>query len=256
VGPKILHGESLEFIDGLRMAIPMIAGPCIAGILMTYLVDGRRGLRDLFSKMGKWRVNLRWYAAALLIFPVLILAVLLTLNFLVSKDYYPSFIMFGILAGLFAGIFEEIGWTGFAYPKMRLKYGTLRSILFLGFLHGVWHVVAGYLGEGQIYGGYWLPRFIVMWIFAMTAMRVILVWIYSNTGSLLLAQLTHASSTASLVILGPSPISPANETFWWAIYAGVLWMAAFVILVRYGNQLVKRPEEREVGALLTSDVNL
>lgn len=256
VGPKILRGESLELIDGLHMAIPMIAGPCLAGILMTYLVDGRRGLRDLFSRMGKWRVNLRWYAAALLIFPALILAVLFTLNFLVSGNYYPSFVTFGIMAGLFAGFFEEIGWTGFAYPKMQSKFGTLKAALVLGLLHGVWHIVAGYLGEGETYGGYWLPRFIVMWIFAMTAMRVILVWIYSNTGSLLLAQLTHASSTGFLVILGPSPISPANETFWWAIYAGVLWMVAFIILVKYGDQMVKQPEQGVKPILMTSDGNL
>lgn len=238
-GPKYLSGETMGFAESMRMALLMLAGPCIAGILMTYFVDGKKGLRGLLSRMLKWRVSLRWYAAALLIFPALILAVLLVLSAGVSPAFSPNFITFGIMAGLFAGFVEEIGWTGYAYPKMRLKHSTLRTAFYLALLHGLWHVVADYLGSSQSYGLYWLPRFLVMWVVAMTAMRIILIWIYNNTGSLLLAQLTHASSTGFLVILGPSPITPANETLWWAIYAVVLWLAAGSIIARYGKDLVQ-----------------
>ncbi len=184
-----------------------------------------------------------WYAAALLIFPVLILAVLLSLSIFLSSDFSPNFVSFGIIGGLFAGFLEETGWTGYAYPKMQSKYGTPRATIYLALLHGIWHAVPGILGDYLSYETYWLPRFIVMWMVAMVAMRVILVWIYSNTGSLLLAQLTHASSTGFLIILGPSPISPANETLWWAIYAVVIWLAAAVILARYGKHLVRQPKQ-------------
>jgi membrane protease YdiL (CAAX protease family) len=239
-GPKFLRGETMQLADALRMAPLVLAGPSVAGILMTYLVDGKVGLKALLSRMLKWRVGLRWYTAALLIFPVLILAVLFGLTRLVSTDFAPNLLSFGVIMGLLAGFIEEIGWTGFAYPKLHSKHGALRASLYLGLLHGVWHAVAGYLAEGQLYGVYWLPRFTVMWMVAMTAMRVILIWIYSNTGSLFLAQLTHASSTGFLVILGPSPITPANETLWWAIYALVLWVAAAAIIAQYS----KRPYMR------------
>lgn len=238
-GPKFLRGEPLDFSDAMRMLPLVLAGPCIAGILMTYLVDGKMGLRNLLSRMLKWRVGLRWYAAALLIFPTLILAVLLVLSARVSPVFTPSWITFGFGGGLIVGFTEEIGWTGYAYPKMRSKHSALRTALYLALLHGLWHVVAGYLGEAQSAGVYWLPRFFVMWVVAMTAMRIILVWIYSNTGSLLLAQLTHASSTGFLIILSPSPISPADETLWWAIYALILWLAAGIIIARYGKNLVR-----------------
>jgi membrane protease YdiL (CAAX protease family) len=253
-GPKFLRGEPLGLADALRMGPLVIAGPCIAGILMTYLVDGKSGLRDLLARMAKWRVSLRWYAAALLIFPLLILAVLLTLSSLVSPIFSPNFLSFGIVLGLFAGFFEEIGWTGFAYPRMQGKYGTLRAAIFLALLHGVWHIFADYLGESQSSGGYWFIHFFVMWMVGMTAMRIILVWIYSNTGSLLLAQLTHASSTAFLIVLAPVPISPANETLWWAIYALVLWIVAIVIIAKYGSQLVKSPQPTKMRIILSSDV--
>ena len=89
---------------------------------------------------------------------------------------------------------------------------------------------------------YWLPRFVAMWIVAMMAMRILLVWIYSNTGSLLLAQLTHASSTGFLVLFSPEAISPAQGTLWFAAYAAVLWIPAVIVIAKFGTSLVRYPQ--------------
>ncbi len=72
-------------------------------------------------------------------------------------------------------------------------------------------------------------------------MRVLIVWVYSNTGSLLLAQLMHVSMTASLVVLDPVHLSPAQETLWYWVYAAVLWMVVVVVVMRYGKRLVRQP---------------
>jgi hypothetical protein len=76
------------------------------------------------------------------------------------------------------------------------------------------------------------------------AIRVIIVRVYSNTKSVLLAQLLHASSTGFLVILSPASVSPAQEALWYAVYAAVLWIAVIVV-VKYGknlkNRLVQQP---------------
>jgi membrane protease YdiL (CAAX protease family) len=240
-GPKFLRGETLQIADALLIGLPMILGPSFAGIALTGIVDGRSGLRDLLSRMQLWRVGARWYAT-LLIFPLLILAVLLPFSTLVSQDFVPNILPIGILLGLVAGFFEEIGWTGFALPRMQLKRSTLAASIYLALLHGIWHLVAGYLSESVTYGAYWLPRFIMMWMVAMMAMRIINVWVYTNTKSLLLAQLIHASSTGFLFVFSPTPISPANETLWWAVYAIVLWVAAAVVVVRYGKHLRKEPQ--------------
>jgi membrane protease YdiL (CAAX protease family) len=244
-GPKFLRGDPLDFEDAMRMAPLMLAGPFIGGIAMSYLVDGKTGLRDLFSRMLRWRVGLHWYAAALLIFPMLILGVLWALTVLVAPEFSPTFIAFGVLGGLLAGFIEETGWMGFAYPRMETTFGTWRATIYLALLHGLWHAMAGYLGEAGTYGDYWLPRFIAMWFVAMTAMRVLLVWVYTNTASLLLAQLTHASSTGFLIILGPIAVSPAQETLWWAVYAAVLWIPAILVVARFGRTFVRQPGQTE-----------
>jgi len=58
----------------------------------------------------------------------------------------------------------------------------------------------------------------------MTAMRVLIAWLYSNTNSLLSTQLMHACSTESLVIFSPPRVSAAQEVFWYAAYAAGLWL--------------------------------
>jgi len=114
---------------------------------------------EIVSVLGK-----RSFWIMTFLFPVLILGVLWALTVLVSRDFAPGFIPFGILGGLLAGFIEEIGWMGFAFPRMERKFGTWRATICLALLHGLWHAVPGYLGESGSYGAYWLPRFIAMWL--------------------------------------------------------------------------------------------
>jgi len=45
----------------------MAAGPLVSALVVTAVIDGRRGLRKLGSRLIRWRVGWPWYAAALLI---------------------------------------------------------------------------------------------------------------------------------------------------------------------------------------------
>jgi len=238
-GPKFLRGETLQFTDALLMFFPMLAGPSIAGITMTALVDGKSGLRDLVSRMRTWQVSVGWYAMAILIPPVLILTVLLTLTALVSPEFFPGFLLPMIMIGLLAGFFEEIGWMGYAFPKMERKHSAFATSIYLGLLWTVWHVVADYLGSSGALGVYWLPHFLVWMVVAMTAMRVLIVWVYTNTRSVLLAQLMHASSTGFLGILVPS-LSLGNEFLFYGVYAAILWLVVVIVVARYKG-LVRQP---------------
>ena len=239
VGPKFLRGEPMQMADALLIFIPMLAGPSIAGVTMTALVDGSAGLRDLFSRMRRWRVGGRWYAVAMLLPPVLILAVLLPLSTWVSPVFAPNLLALGIVIGLLAGFFEEIGWTGYAFPKMEARNGALAAAVYLGLLWSTWHVVADYLATSATLGGYWFPHFLAFMTISMTAMRVLIAWVYCNTRSVLMAQIMHASSTGFLAVLGPVALSPANDTQWYAVYGAVLWIVVVLVVARYGGSLTR-----------------
>ncbi|HEV2419110.1 MAG TPA: CPBP family intramembrane glutamic endopeptidase [Terriglobia bacterium] len=237
--PRLLRGEALTEVDGLIMFPVMLLGPSIAGIVLTRVVDGRSGLRGLFSRMRHARVPARWYAA-LLIPPSLIVVVLWGLKTFLSPIYTPNTFLIGISFGILAGFLEEIGWTGYALPKMRSPANVLGPAILLGLLWSAWHLpVINYLGTATPHGAYWL-RFFFAFAAAMTAMRVLISWVYVNTGSVLLAQLLHAVSTGSLVAFSPTRANAAQEAMWYAVYAVALWIAVGIVVAVYGKRLDRR----------------
>jgi uncharacterized protein len=145
----------------------------------------------------------------------------------------------GLAFGIPAGLFEEIGWMGFAFPKMQLKLPALGAAVLLGIFWGVWHMpVIDYLGTATPHSAYWLP-FFLSFTAAMTAMRVLIAWLYSNTRSVLLCQLMHVFSTGSLVIFSPPRVSAAQEVFWYAVYAAALWIAVALLALVYRTKSLK-----------------
>jgi membrane protease YdiL (CAAX protease family) len=179
------------------------------------------------------RFPARWYAA-LLIPPALVLAVLYGMKTFVSADFAPNRFFIGIAFGFVAGFFEEIGWMGYAFPRMRRPGNPLAPAILLGLLWSAWHIpVIDYLGTSTPHAPYWLPFFLAFTA-AMTAIRVLIAWTYSHTNSVLFAQLLHASSTASLVVFSPPHISAAQESLWYALYAAALWLVVALIAATFG----------------------
>jgi uncharacterized protein len=72
---------------------------------------------------------------------------------ILTSDEKASVLLMGIFAGLMAGIFEELGWTGFAIPTLlRLRYGVLSTGLIVGTLWAVWRLLVTFWASGTISG--------------------------------------------------------------------------------------------------------
>jgi membrane protease YdiL (CAAX protease family) len=239
VAPHLLRHEAIPKMDGVLMFPAMLVGPSFVGTCLTWIVDGRAGLRDLFARMRRIRLPARWYVA-LLIAPAVMLTVLFCLKTFVSPVFSPNAFLIGVFFGFVAGFFEEIGWMGFAFPKMCERYSALAASSLLGLLWGIWHLpVIDYLGTATPHAPYWF-RYFLGFTAAMTAMRVLIAWIYVNTKSVLLAQLLHASSTGSLVILSPPRVTAGQETLWYAVCACALWAVVAIVVIICGKKLVRR----------------
>ena len=231
--PYLLRNASIPKLIGLKMFPIMLLGPMLASITLTWLGDGKLGLKNLTSRMRGVHFPARWFIAPL-IPPTLLFAVLTGLKTVVSSVYAPNSFLIGIMFGAVAGFFEEIGWMGYAFPKLCLKHNALASGIMLGLIWGVWHFpVIDHLGAATPHGSFWIPYFLAF-IAAMSAMRVLMAWIYVNTKSVLPAQLMHASSTGSLVILSPPDVTAAQETLWYAVYACFLWIGVALIVAKSG----------------------
>src|SRR5450432_4113759 len=127
--------------------------------------------------------------------------VLLFLKNFISPAFTPNSFYFGFLFGIPAGFFEEIGCTGYAFPKMRLKQNFVQAGVTLGLFWGLWHLpVTDFLGAASPHGKY-LFLFFLAFTGILTAMRVLIARVYSNTSSILSAQFMHAVSNGCLAIL-------------------------------------------------------
>ena len=249
VGPGGIPATNREQFDTLFpiAILAMVAGPSAAGIVLTGLLYGRAGFREFGSRLTRWRVDARWYAIALLTAPLVFTAVLLALS-LTSPVYLPgiltsddkaSVLLMGIFAGLMAGIFEELGWTGFAIPKMRLRYGVLGTGLIVGLPWAVWHLLVAFWASGTLSGEFALASYLLDPFLFLVAYRVLMVWVYDRSGSLLVAMLMHTSLTASTLILGAGIAGVPLVTFD-LIWAAVLWAVVAAVAVANGGHLSRR----------------
>ena len=218
-------------------AIAMILGPSVAGLGLTAIVDGRQGLRRYRSRLSHWRTGARWYGAVL-IAPSAGLWVVAALS-LASPEYRPgfltatdraSYVSLGIGLSIVAGIFEELGWSGFATPKLLRRYGVVRTGLLIGFIWSAWHLLVSYWAIGNGYlGTVSAPLFLIAGLFStLLVYRVLMVWVYQRTESLPIAIMMHASLTATVRLVYPlttgAPLLVTDLAM-----AGGLWIVLGVV---------------------------
>ena len=220
------------------LAAPL--APTAASLLLTSLLDGRVGFRELLGRLGRWRVGWRWYAAALLAGPLpILLAAALLAVLLRSPEFLPGIftapaplglVLLGVAVGLAAGIFEELGWTGFAIPRLRRAHGLLETALLVGVVWGAWHGPAFWRADSFSAA---LPfAFLLAQLFAwLPAYRVLLVATHDRTHSLPVVMLMHASLSASTLILARPGLSDAQSLTNVLTWAAVLWVAAGVVIL-------------------------
>ena len=246
-----------EFRRLIPFAIPFILlGPSIAGMLMTGLVEGRAGFRRVFSTLLIWRVHFGWYAVALLTAPLVFATVLFELS-LASPVFLPgiivttdklSFLLTGLMAALMVGFFEELGWMGFAVPRLRLRYGIVNTGLIAGVLWGAWHILGNDVWGGPTTGGGLpyaaeLPVGVFMTVSGLAllvgqlpAFRVLMVWVYDHTGSLLVAMLMHASLDVATFVLGPLAMSAMTSLTYGVAVSVAMWLViATLFIISHGH---------------------
>lgn len=240
--------------------LAMLVGPSVAGILMTVIADGADGLRTLRQRLTHWRVAKRWYAAALLVAPLPFVTSLAALAFF-SPDFLPAvlrpsaetvgpvqggstlqFVLLGASVGIGAGLFEELGWTGFATPTMRARRGTVASGLTIGILWGAWHFLPVLWGSASAFGRVPVAVYLGVALFSfLPPYRVLMGVVYDRTRSLLVAVVMHASLTTTMIVLGPSAVGAAAIASNLA-FAAVLWGAVAVVFAVNGRALKTRRE--------------
>lgn len=236
VGAYIVAPDAAARLLGpLKLGAPAfyvaVYAPSLAAVAVTALRYGKDGLKDLLASLVRLRAPWVWVGVSVLGFPLLWLGVeWVRAAFegrLASVDYtpwlvgLPMVILGGHLLRDPGALGEELGWRGFALPRLLMLFDARTSALALGFVWAIWHLPAFYvssLSQSQLD--------LLPFIARVMAFSVFMAWLFVHTrGSVLWAgvvphMLFNASPHAGIQLVG------------WIIV-----VAAIVILVFSGRHL-------------------
>ena len=219
----------LAALTPVSLAFGLLAlfGPAVAAFVVARIVDGPAGVAELLARIRLWRIGVGWYLLVFLI-PLAVSGVVslvaLTFGF-ASRAHFTAIAPLSILIFVLV-VGEEIGWRGFALPRLLARFGPGRASLILGVLWGFWHFPTFFIaGAPQAE----VP--IVAYIAYTTALSGAFTWVWLRTrGSVLLATLLHGAVNA----VGFTAVGlPAANRMW--LTAGA-WAVAALLLLALGQE--------------------
>jgi membrane protease YdiL (CAAX protease family) len=202
-------------------------GPAFAAVIVIALTSGRQGLREFWSRLTKFNAGV-WYLAG----PAVIVAYLLAafvVNLLlgataVSPFPFP-FAGTMVVLLLMGGLWEELGWTGYALPKLQERfahyaYGTLAATFVLGLFRSLWHLPLVIFGSIAWYDA----------VFFSFAFQLMITWLYNKSnGSVPAVMVFHYTSNVlagSVMLLA---FSGAEKAMYYALFVVFACLAALYI---------------------------
>jgi membrane protease YdiL (CAAX protease family) len=194
-------------------------------------------MRALLGRTIKWSVAARWYVFAISYFVAIKFAVAIVHRLVIGTwpafTDTPWFVMLAAIAlstPFQAG--EELGWRGYALPRLSSHVGLRWASIILGVVWACWHLPFFFF-SGTDKSGQSFP----VYLLAVTALSVSMAWLYWRTnGSLLLTMLMHSAINNTNIV--PTPAANAANPFllrsslvsW--LTAALLWLCAVYFLIR------------------------
>lgn len=234
--------------------------PALMALAVTARDEGRRGVRVLLRRMIQWQVGWRWYLFAVAYMPAVKLSVALIYRLMTGA--WPRFgtdswyiIVSAIIISTPVQAGEEIGWRGYALPRLAGRFGFARASLLLGLIWACWHLPLFFVPGADKYG-----QSFPVWTLQVVALSVAITWLYAGAGgSLLLTMLMHSAVNQTVGIIPSANPNPGNPftlsvSLVMRLTAMFLWITAAYFLVRMRNVKGLRSEEETNnlrGAIVT-----
>jgi len=196
------------------------------GLLVTGVAGGRAGLRELFSKVVVWRIDLKWYAIALFVPTTMAFLAIGLYTFFGNAvpDFAPASQLLPIvLLAVFTGAMgEELGWRGTALPRLQARWNALISSLILGVLWGLYQLPSFLLSGLPLQN---LP--LIPFMVAALGITILISWTFNHTGgSLIIVFLYHFAFNFIGNVTGSFGVP---VLFW--VLAGICSVVAIAVIV-------------------------
>jgi len=171
----------IEIMPGLPIAAICTICPMLAALILVYREDKKAGVVRLLQRSFDYkRIKARaWYLPILLLMPVVMIISFFIIRLIGIAIPAPVINVFStlILCVIFfiGALGEELGWSGYAIDPMQKSMGALPASLALGIIWAVYH----YVGLAEVNRS---VVWILWWSLGSIAIRVIMVWIFNNSG--------------------------------------------------------------------------
>ena len=193
---------SYGYVSGSLELTPLVVtiymlgsfGPLLSAAIVTALIGG--SLRAWFAQALKWRVSVKWWLAAFFV-PIILYGIMAAIHMLIGGTFNVAKVApLLALPGGFLSVFlwgggnEELGWRGFALPRLQERYTPFRASLIIGVVWTLWHAPPGIIELGLIPWALDLPFYMI----TVTGISVVATWLYNKSGgSVLMTMVFHAS---------------------------------------------------------------
>jgi membrane protease YdiL (CAAX protease family) len=243
--PLVSLRDTIPATQGLVLLILGSNVPSLLAIVLTAIVLGRESLRKLLGRPLIWRVDPRWYLVVVL-GPAALAGGMVAFNAFVGGPALSfSMSLLGVMIPLAFSIFpgsalgEEIGWRGYALPRLQARRSALSASLILGVIWAFYHLPLSFTGQA-----FRSPSLFVPFAISTIALSVILTWVYNSTGgSLLLVVLLHATANLPLTLLLEPLGGRAMLPF--SLFVGLMVVAAIVVVVVAGHAHLSRKHRKQ-----------
>lgn len=228
--------------------------PALAAVIVVHVSED--DLRAWARGIVHWRVHPMWYVAAIGIPAGIALGAALISTLLGGPIDFGAFspnlltLAFGILLGtLIGGGQEEIGWRGFAQPKLQERYGGLGAAVIIGIFWGIWHLPLFF--DATTPHAQWPIASQLAYFVGIIGFSVLLAWVYNGSGgSILLVMIMHGSENAlgALVPLDVDLVIVDGVPDWGMLvtlnvsHVVLTWVVALLVIGIVGTSL--RAEKR------------
>lgn len=209
-------------------------GPALAALILILKSDGKPGIRALLSSLISWRWGFSWWILILGVPFVLVgaaVAVLAVsgndLSFAASIPWGQMTILLPVILIAGGPLGEEIGWRGYALPKLLTRYNPIAASLIVAAMWMLWHLPLFWI-PGATQEGSSIPIFLALVI----ALSILTTWIYLGTRrSLLAAVMFHFSINVSTYFLPLIVPALEDSASFEMVFVIVVWIAALVVML-------------------------
>jgi membrane protease YdiL (CAAX protease family) len=250
-GPLAIYQiPTINFVEGpvgpiWAILLFIIGGfvPSFTAIFLTGIKEGKTGLNKLWKKATFFRLPLKWYVAVL---GIVLLGTVFQIIVILMLEKPFDFKQFYLQSGSFLPLIilgplsEEIGWRGYALPRLQKKWNALASSVILGFFWSLWHFPLFYM-PGTTQNTFNIP--FISFMTGLIAISIIYTWIFNNTGqSVWSAIFFHWIFTYALQVVASSVVR--TPMYDWIEYLPYV-VVSIVIVIKYGpNNFMKKTGQK------------